>query len=53
MSIRSGWKCVPSVAIASDWIQKFRIGFDQNHPSCAHQRDTQSSRARISRATSP
>ena len=53
VSIMSAWKCVPSDAIDSDWIQKFKIGFDQNHPSCAHHREIQSSRERISRATSP
>ena len=43
----------PKMPIASAWIQKFRIGFDQNQPSCAHQSEIQSLRARISRATSP
>ena len=39
--------------MAIDWIQKFRIGLDKNQPSCAHHSEIQSSRARISRATSP
>jgi hypothetical protein len=52
-SIWSGLKPAPKMDIDSASVQKLSTGLDQNHPSCAHHVDIQSSRARISRATSP